>query len=67
MDKETARAIGLVLAFYLAHNSTLSVSQRFEWAGKFANYITNGYWPKEAVNQLGQEEEGSEEGSNETL
>lgn len=60
MDKSIARAVGAALAVYTYVNSPLGWgwADVFMCADKYAVYIMNGQWPKEA--KLGKEEVSTE-------
>lgn len=70
MDKQTARALGLGAALFLLRNVAYPIRLLYAEADRFMTYILTGQWPKEAVDQLGREDEegkGSKEGPHATL
>jgi hypothetical protein len=64
MDKGTARAVALALAMFYLQHTRYMFRTLFETSDRFAKYIYEGIWPKEAVEQLGKgkDEEGGKEG-----
>lgn len=63
MDKQTARAVGTALAVYTYVNAPFGWGFKdvFTLADKYAEYIYEGHWPKEATDQLGKQEGKAEE------
>ena len=53
MTKRTARAGGLALALFFFRHVPAKLSVIMHLADRFTDYIFDGQWPREAVDQLG--------------